>query len=77
MKIKIALLALVLLSCDDDPIQSDIGCRIAKDKSNGQDVFLRCETREEFNPTDIRSSQWDTTDSTYFDYRWEECENCK
>jgi len=73
---KTSILLFLLWSCSD-PIESSLGCRTAADKSTGQRVFLRCETREQFNPTKIRASQWDTTDSLYTDYRFEDCEQCK
>lgn len=73
----LALIALFLFSCEDDPVKPLTGCRTARDKTDGDIVFLRCEMIEEFNPTNIRSSQWDTTDSLYYDYQWEECEQCK
>lgn len=76
-KITIALVLFVMFACDDDPVTSSFGCRTAVDKGTNQREFLRCETQAQFNPTNIRSSQWDTTDSTHYDYSWDQCDQCK
>lgn len=70
------LIILLLFSCSED-MEPLTGCRTARDKESGEVVYLRCETREQFNPTNIRAFQWDTTDSLYTSYQWVKCENCK
>jgi hypothetical protein len=70
------IILLLLLGCAEEQI-SLTGCRTAVDKTTNERVFLRCETQDKFNPTNIRASQWDTTDSLYYDYRFERCEQCR
>jgi hypothetical protein len=70
------ILILLLFSCEEISIPVT-GCRTASDKVTHERVFLRCETQDEFNTTNIRSYQWDTTDSLYYDYSFERCEQCK
>lgn len=72
MNFGLRLLLLLLMACTEEPV-NEIGCRTAVDKVTNVRVFLRQETYAEFNTTNIRSSQWDTTDSLYYDYRWEKC----
>lgn len=71
------LFILVLFSCDEHHGEQLVGCRVAYDKVTGEKVFLKCQTYQEFNPSSIRSHQWDTTDSLYHSYRWERCVNCE
>lgn len=71
------IVVLLLAGCAEDEVTTSLGCRTAVDKTTHERVYLRCETYEDFNPTVIRSYQWDTTDSLYYGYRWEKCDQCQ
>lgn len=73
----IVVISLVLFSCSEDEAIRKTWCVTGIDKQTEQREFLRCQTQEQFNPTDIRSSQWNTTDSTHNDYRLEACGQCE
>lgn len=64
---------LLLLSCEEEQV-TKVGCMTGVDKVTNQRVFIRYVSRQDYNPTNIRSSHWDTTDSIYYDYRWELCQ---
>lgn len=72
------LVILLLLGCGEmEEIKPLTGCVTAVNKDSNRREFLRCSTLDQFNPTSIRSIQWDTTDSLYYDYEWIKCDNCE
>ena len=66
------LFLLLLLSCEEGQV-TKVGCMTGVDKVTNQRVFIRYVSSQDYNPTNIRSRYWDTTDSLYDDYRWELC----
>ena len=73
----LSILIILLFSCSEVDIELLTGCRTAIDKATNERVYLRCEMYQEFNKTNIRASQWDTTDSLYYNYSWVKCDNCE